>query len=110
MDLQQRIVLMDRLGKYMLSDDPAWVDIKERASIENPWFIVEFIEKQVRGIANNYLDRYALEQFVAMYQVPVENPAQKSIGIIMAGNIPLVGFHDFLCCFLWGHQLRIKLS
>ena len=101
---------MDRLGKYMLSDDPQWIDIKHRASVENAWFIPEFIGKQVRGIAKNYLDQRALEQFVAVYDVPVENHAQKSVGIIMAGNIPLVGFHDFLCGFLWGHRLRIKVS
>jgi len=101
---------MDRLGKYMLSDDPQWIDIKHRASVENAWFIPEFIGKQVQGIANNYLNQRALAQFTAAYEVPVENHAQKSVGIIMAGNIPLVGFHDFLCCFLWGHRLRIKVS
>ena len=87
---------MERLGKYILSGDPIWLEIKQRASIENPWFIPEFIDKQIQGIAKNYLDRNALEEFVAMYQVPVDNPSRKSIGIIMAGNIPLVGFHDLL--------------
>ena len=101
---------MDQLGKYMLSDDPQWIDIKHRASIENAWFLPEFIDRQVQGIANKYLNRSALDQFVSTYDVPVENPSQKSVGIIMAGNIPLVGFHDFLCGFLWGHRLRIKVS
>src|SRR6478672_5467422 len=110
MDLQQRIVLLERLGKYMLSNDPEWTDIKTRASVENPWFIPEFIQNQVNGIATRYLHRESLERFVQHYQVPVENAAQKSIGIIMAGNIPLVGFHDFLCGFLYGHKLRIKPS
>ncbi|HSB91969.1 MAG TPA: hypothetical protein VLC28_02575 [Flavitalea sp.] len=110
MDLQQRIVLLERLGNYLLSDDPQWEDIKHTASIQNQWFLPEFISKQLYGIATRYLDRRALEQFVSEYEVPVENPAQKTIGIIMAGNIPLVGFHDFLCCFIWGHRLRIKVS
>ena len=34
----------------------------------------------------------------------------KNIGIVMAGNIPLVGFHDFLCVFISGHNQTIKLS
>ena len=110
MDLQQRIVLLDRLGKYLLSNDPQWVDIKHKASIENAWFIPEFIDKQVTGIAVKYLDRNALEQFAAKYNLPQENSSQKTVGIIMAGNLPLVGFHDFLCCFLCGYQLRIKVS
>ncbi len=34
----------------------------------------------------------------------------KIIGLVMAGNIPLVGFHDILCVFIAGHKARIKLS
>jgi hypothetical protein len=36
--------------------------------------------------------------------------SQKKVGMVMAGNIPLVGFHDFLCGFVSGHQLCLKLS
>src|SRR6478736_6487401 len=110
MDLQQRIVLLDRLGKYLLSNDSQWLDIKHKASIENAWFVPEFIEKQVSGIAGKYLERSTLEQFVEKYNLPQKNPSLKTIGIIMAGNIPLVGFHDFLCCFLCGFRLRITVS
>ena len=39
-----------------------------------------------------------------------ENLSPKKIGIIMAGNIPLVGFHDFLCVLITGHHALIKLS
>ena len=34
----------------------------------------------------------------------------KKIGIVMAGNIPLVGFHDLLCVFISGHKALIKAS
>jgi hypothetical protein len=42
--------------------------------------------------------------------VPEENPLPTKVGIVMAGNIPLVGFHDFLCVFLTGHMAYIKPS
>ena len=51
-----------------------------------------------------------LESWAKQYEVTsdIENP--KSIGIVMAGNIPLVGFHDFLAVFITGHKAVIKLS
>lgn len=110
MDLQQRIVLLDKLGRYMLSNIPEWIHIKEKAYRENGWFIPEFIDLQASSLALNFLDRSRLEQFSAQYGLPVEIPAQKNIGVVMAGNIPLVGFHDFLCCFLSGHKQTIKMS
>jgi len=48
-----------------------------------------------------------LQQWVAQYTLPEKI---KRVGIVMAGNIPLVGFHDFLCGFVAGHHLLIKLS
>ncbi|WP_350288631.1 acyl-CoA reductase [uncultured Croceitalea sp.] len=38
------------------------------------------------------------------------NPSKKTVAIIMAGNIPLVGFHDFICVLLTGHKVIAKLS
>ena len=39
-----------------------------------------------------------------------DNIEPKNVGVVMAGNIPLVGFHDFLCVFISGHIQTIKLS
>ena len=44
------------------------------------------------------------------YDFPAQNDNPKNVGIVMAGNIPLVGFHDFMSCFLSGHRQYIKLS
>ena len=40
----------------------------------------------------------------------IRNPKSKRVGLVLAGNIPLVGFHDILCVFVSGHQSVIKLS
>jgi hypothetical protein len=110
MNLQERINLLSRLGEYMLSEDINWQYAKEKAGRENSWFIPEFIELSVKNIAAQFLDKAALTEWVNHYQLPAINASPKRIGIIMAGNIPLVGFHDLLCVFITGHIAVIKPS
>ncbi len=110
MNLQHRIDLLVQTGKYILSGDIMWQEAKEKSAIENSWFIPEFINHSVQNIATHFLQQDILEKFAANYQLPAENKNPKTVGIVMAGNIPLVGFHDFLCVFLCGHRLHIKPS
>lgn len=110
MKLEKRKSLLIRLGEYMLSEDPEWKETKEKAFAENSWFIPEFVNLSVESIAQNYLHPSALDTLIKTYQLREENPHPKKTGIIMAGNIPLVGFHDFLCVFLSGHIAFIKPS
>ena len=111
MNLQQRIDLLTRLGNYMLSDDPAWQQAKEKASYENGWFIPEFIELAIKNIAENFLKKDIPERWAAAYTLQsMDNNKPKLVGIVMAGNIPLVGFHDLLCVFIAGHKALIKPS
>jgi len=94
----------------MLSTATEWKETMSRASRENPWFIPDFTELAVKNIANNFLDQTTLEKWVADYQLPQVKPHPRKVGVIMAGNIPLVGFHDFLCVFISGHKALIKPS
>ncbi|HTD92894.1 MAG TPA: hypothetical protein VK644_03745, partial [Chitinophagaceae bacterium] len=110
MNLQERIDLAVSLGQYMLSADPAWAAAKEKAGQQNSWFIPEFVELAVRNIADSFLQRPALEAWTRSYDLPPVQAHPKNIGIVMAGNIPLVGFHDLLCVFISGHSALIKLS
>lgn len=110
MILQERITLMGRLGQYMLSNDEDWEAAKERAFRENQWFIPEFVEQSVKNIALNFLNPSFLQDWAAQYHIPAEQPSPKKVGLVMAGNIPLVGFHDFLCVFISGHSVVIKTS
>jgi len=102
-----KIAVLGRLGQYMLSEDEAWVLAKERAILNNQWFTQDHIDKAVKSIADNFLQKDKLEQWLAAYTLPAE---PKTVGITMAGNIPLVGFHDFLCGYCSGHRIHIKLS
>ncbi len=109
MNLQNRIDLFIRLGKYMVGNDTGWLEAKEKASHQNPWFIPEFIDMATAGISRYFLQEGLLKSWIAAYP-EIEKISAKKIGIVMAGNIPLVGFHDFLCAFIAGHQLCIKPS
>ena len=99
----------------MRSEEPSWVEARERASRANGWFIPEFIDLAVRNIAELFLHQAKLEAWIAPYHIPENRevaPANppKRVGIVMAGNIPLVGFHDWLAVFLSGHIAVIKPS
>lgn len=110
MTLQQRIDLLVALGKYINNNSTEWQSIKEDANRANPWFVPEFIEMAALNIANEFLQKEKLEQWVAEYKVPNENTKPVRVGVVMAGNLPMVGFHDMLCVFIAGHKQLIKLS
>ena len=116
MNLQMRIEILTRLGQYILSDDPAWKLAKEKASIQNSWFTPEFIELATSNIAKQFLDINILESLAAKYNLQKKVSSEKNtdklktIGVIMAGNIPMVGFHDLMSVFITGHKIRIKPS
>ncbi len=110
MILPQRIEWLNKLGIYMQSDEPAWRLAKQKAFLQNGWFIPEFIELAVKNIVDNFLGKKSLENWAAAYQLKSVNEHPKTIGIAMAGNIPLVGFHDLLSVFISGHKAVIKLS
>ena len=109
MNLQKRIEILQQLQKYLLNNDSAWQNIKTKASFHNGWFTPEFTNLAVNNICSRFLQKEKLEAWAAHYHLD-DNVGGKNIGIVMAGNIPLVGFHDFLCVFISGHKQTIKLS
>lgn len=110
MILQERIQLLARLGEYMLNKDEEWTAIQARAYRENAWFIPEFIEKAVTQIATRFLQPELLLKWANQYDIQDQPSQVRNVGIVMAGNIPLVGFHDFLSVFVSGHSMTIKTS
>ncbi len=109
MKLSERKVVLMELGKFMHGHEEVWLTAKRRATAENPWFIPEFIELAVANIVREFLSEEALQFLIDRYDLG-DNPTPKRVGIVMAGNIPLVGFHDLLCTFLSGHYAVVKPS
>lgn len=109
MNLAKRIDLMIQLGKYLTTDDEALSEAKKKSFDKNKWFTEEFVNIALKNIATQFLDKERLEDWIKIYHLD-DNISPKTVGIVMAGNIPLVGFHDFLCVFISGHHQKIKLS
>ena len=110
MNLQERIDLLSRLGEYTLSETESWQEAKEKAARQNNWFIPEFVELATQNIAQSFLKKQDLINWTNHYKLKNLNATPKVVGIVMAGNIPLVGFHDLLCVFITGHLAHIKAS
>jgi len=110
MNLQYRIDLLSQLGQYLLTGSEERQQIKEKANKVNTWFIPEFIDLSVKNIADKYLQKSVLENWAKKYELKTEITDPKTIGVVMAGNIPLVGFHDLLSVFISGHKAILKAS
>ncbi|HEY2722672.1 MAG TPA: acyl-CoA reductase [Chitinophagaceae bacterium] len=110
MILQHRVRCLHRLRGYILGNDTSWKQVKEKASSENGWFIPEFVELALKNIAHNFLEEQYLSKWAAQYGLVEEYNNPKTVGLVTAGNIPLVGFHDVLSIFMSGHKAIIKQS
>jgi len=110
MNLQERLKIAEKLGTYLLGEEEEWNNIKEKAERENAWFTKIFIDTAIYNIATNFLNKRLMIGWATSYEVKDTPNPQKNIGVVMAGNIPLVGFHDFLCVFISGYRQTIKAS
>ena len=87
-----------------------FLKIVEGEHILNPWFTLEYVQKAISGIAR-MLEKEVLRQWLSAYELsPPAAKKTRSVGLVMAGNIPMVGFHDFLCVLASGHRVLAKAS
>ncbi len=77
------------------------------AGEHNAWFTTENIRFALKSWSNA-LQEENLNTWLSRYTIPESKP--KKVAIIMAGNIPLVGFHDFLSVLITGHEVLVKQS
>ena len=125
MDLQLRINAFVQLGQFLSQFSREGIHRKEDihhnelffegfshqiklASENNGWFTKENILFSVEGwteqLTNDNLSKW-LEKYAF-----AKAKNRKTVAIIMAGNIPLVGFHDFLSVLISGHHVIVKQS
>ncbi len=109
MILAERMDALASLGEQIQNNNEQLNAVIRRAYLENKWFTPENCQQAIDGIATHFLQRNKLEEWCSNYQIP-ESGVPKKVGLILAGNIPLVGFHDLLCVFISGHQSLIKFS
>lgn len=124
MDLENRINAFVCLGKFLgqfansnatrienLPGNEEFYDampsIMQTAKIYNGWFTLDNLEHTFASWSRA-LTKTNLEEWLKEYNLPVEEP--RIVAVVMAGNIPMVGFHDFLSILLSGHKAHVKLS
>ena len=109
MNLNARIEALVELGKYLNEKHERLQALVRTSYLQNRWFTEENIYMAMDAIIENYLQRDKIDQWLSDYDIP-ETARSINVGMVMAGNIPLVGFHDLICVFLAGYRSRIKLS
>jgi len=80
----------------------------DKALQDNAWFTGESVRTMLSAIGES-LNREDLEKWLAGYSLPEKMPEQ-NVAVVMAGNVPAVGFHDLLCVLISGNRLHAKLS
>lgn len=124
MDLQQRINAFVKLGEFLSQFSNSGIEKREHivdndlffegfnnqiklAELHNGWFTLENILIALENWSNA-LNIRNLKHWLETYNFNDVNP--KRVAIIMAGNIPLVGFHDFISVLISGHIVIVKQS
>ncbi|MDZ7880231.1 MAG: acyl-CoA reductase [Saprospiraceae bacterium] len=140
MTLENRINALSELGLWLKNlDDERIQTAIRRTTHNNSWFTPENQQLALSEIRDHFLVKNKLKKWLSKYKIDKsteggqkglekcsENPETssnvlsstlqtsnsqlKTVGLVLAGNIPLVGFHDILCVFAAGHRSRIKLS
>lgn len=113
MNHQQRVSAFIQLGMVLgeVSQNPQesdWFPSYVQAEAQNKWFTFENISIALRGISE-MLEADKVDKWLSAYS-NIPESGDKKVGLIMAGNLPLVGFHDLLCVLVSGNKAVIKTS
>ncbi len=93
------------LNKIFYND---FKQLLQQVTKENLWFTTESVHTAITGICE-MLHLQKMQKWLQNYHIAPSN-TQITVAVIMAGNIPMVGFHDMLCVLLAGHRFIGKLS
>lgn len=103
------IELGHRLREYTSRRNERMQKTIAEAIAENPWFTRENIISSLNAITETMLNGDRITKWLSAYPYP-ENFTPRNAGVIMAGNIPLVGFFDMMCVLVSGNRAYIKPS
>jgi hypothetical protein len=106
--IQERINTLSTLGQQLSAPDEELTQLINTEHIYNAWFTPESVTNAVTSIGK-MLNADDLSAWLNKYDLS-KSTEPKKIGLILAGNIPLVGFHDVLCVLVTGNHALIKAS
>ena len=108
MTLMQRLEAWQAIGGLIGRMSDLEIDaLAEKAGVMNPWFTNGNVRQALAGI-QAMLEVDVLKRWVSGYDLQDRKP--QTVGLILAGNIPLVGFQDLLAVSIAGHKAMVKLS
>lgn len=111
MTLRSRIEALIQLGKELTPDNQRLQTAVRRTQFHNSWLTETNQWQAIAAIQSFFLDRQRLETWLKDYRISdTPSNGMKQVSLVLAGNIPLVGFHDVLCVFVSGHHAKIKVS
>ena len=104
MKRERLIAALEQLGQWMAQDDPALGAVIAKARHQNAWFTEPEVRHALRQWSS-LLQKEKLNEWLEPYPVTME---PLTIGVVNAGNIPLVGFHDLLAVLVSGNRYQGK--
>jgi hypothetical protein len=124
--LQQCIGAFVQLGRvfHLLARDEPWpgtssglveqeyralADAMARAGVHNPWYTPDNVRHALASLAH-MLHEDRMGRWLGAYPQLGQERSPGTIGLLLAGNVPMVGFHDVMCVLLPGHRARLKCS
>ncbi|MDA3892494.1 MAG: hypothetical protein PF517_12590 [Salinivirgaceae bacterium] len=112
METQSIIKQLSKLGSELIkissSEQKAYSEHIKKATFANPWFTIESVNNSLNALGHALHENNILK-WLSNYTI-AKTSSPKTIGLVLAGNIPLVGFHDLLCCLISGNNVLAKLS
>jgi hypothetical protein len=102
------INIFSELGTQLQKPNEQLQMLIQQEQFHNAWFTPANVERAILSIGE-MLNADAIEKWLSAYELD-KDVQEKKVGLILAGNIPLVGFHDVLCVLATGHHALIKAS
>ncbi len=119
MELENRMEAFARLGEllretFVEGKSPSATQhlrqTAEEAERYNGWFTPDYVIRALAALGES-LKEEKLRKWVSGYaEAFAAFKTPKTVGVVMAGNVPAVGFHDFLSVLMSGHRLQARLS
>lgn len=103
---ERLIIAFHKLSGFLEQPNAEFNNLINSAPNHNAWFTVEEVRKSLSGLKGMLEEESLIKWFKTI--TVTENP--KKVGLILAGNIPMVGFHDVISVLATGNIALIKLS
>lgn len=104
--VERLIIAFKKLSQFLADPDEDFQDMIRSARNSNAWFTEQEVYKALRALS----EMLAEQDLVKWFEAIKVTDTPKKVGLILAGNIPMVGFHDVLSVLATGNIALIKLS